>query len=54
LRPCFRPTAKLHSDHFNIENVPARLDKLKKDPWADLAKTKQMITAAMVKRLTGE
>jgi bifunctional non-homologous end joining protein LigD len=44
-------TASLHSDHFTIENVPARLSKLKKDPWADIAKTKQSITAAMLKRL---
>ena len=47
-------TSKMHSDYFNIENVPARLDNLKKDPWAELAKTKQTITAAMVKRLDGE
>ena len=44
-------TASLHSDHFTIENLPARLSKLKKDPWADIAKTKQSITAAMLKRL---
>ncbi len=44
-------TANLHSDHFTIENVPARLSKLKKDPWVDLAKTKQSITAVMLKRL---
>ena len=44
-------TSSLHSDHFTIENLPARLSKLKKDPWADLAKTKQSITAAMLKRL---
>ena len=44
-------TASLRSDHFTIENLPARLDKLKKDPWAELAKTRQTITAAMVKRL---
>jgi bifunctional non-homologous end joining protein LigD len=43
--------ANLHSDHYTVENLPARLDKLKKDPWADLANTKQSITAAMVKRL---
>ena len=42
-------TSSLHSDHFTIENLPARLGKLKKDPWADLAKTKQSITAAMLK-----
>ncbi len=44
-------SARLHSDHFTIENLPARLRELKKDPWADMAKTKQLITAAMVKRL---
>ncbi len=44
-------TSSLHSDHFTIENLPARLSKLKTDPWAGLAKTKQSITAAMVKRL---
>jgi bifunctional non-homologous end joining protein LigD len=44
-------TASLHSDHFTIENLPARHSRLKTDPWAELAKTKQSITAAMVKRL---
>ena len=44
-------TPKLRSDHFTIENVPGRLSQLKKDPWADMAKTKQSITAAMMKRL---
>jgi bifunctional non-homologous end joining protein LigD len=44
-------TARLHSDHFTIENLPARLGKLKKDPWADIGTIKQSITAAMLKRL---
>ncbi len=44
-------TPSLHSDHFTIENLPARLARLKKDPWADIAKTKQSITAAMIKKL---
>jgi bifunctional non-homologous end joining protein LigD len=44
-------SARLHSDHFTIENLPLRLSKLKKDPWANMAKTKQSITAAMLKRL---
>ncbi len=44
-------TPSLRSDHFTIENLPGRLDRLKKDPWADLATTKQSVTAAMVKRL---
>jgi bifunctional non-homologous end joining protein LigD len=41
----------LKSDHFTIRNLPERLQKLKKDPWADLPKTKQTITTAMRKRL---
>ena len=44
-------TSSLHSDHFTVENLPGRLSKLKKDPWVDMAKTKQSITAAMLKRL---
>jgi bifunctional non-homologous end joining protein LigD len=44
-------TPSLRSDHFTIENVPARLRQLKKDPWGELAKTKQSITAAMRKRV---
>jgi hypothetical protein len=38
-------------DHFTIENIPARLARLKKDPRSDMAKTKQSIIAAMLKRL---
>ena len=45
-------TASLHSDSFTIENVPARLRKLKRDPWAEMAKTKQTLTAAMLKHLS--
>jgi bifunctional non-homologous end joining protein LigD len=42
---------RLKSDHFTIRNLPGRLKTLKKDPWADLPKTKQSITAAMLKRV---
>ena len=28
----------LTSDFFNVENLPARLARLKKDPWARLEK----------------
>jgi bifunctional non-homologous end joining protein LigD len=45
-------TPGMRSDHFTIKNLPARLSKLKKDPWADIAKVKQSITAAMVKHLS--
>jgi bifunctional non-homologous end joining protein LigD len=44
-------TTELRSDHFTIENVPARLAHLKKDPWADMAKTRQSLSASMRKRL---
>ncbi|HZZ10901.1 MAG TPA: DNA ligase D, partial [Paraburkholderia sp.] len=38
-------------DQWNIENLHERLADLKRDPWADYAKTRQRITAAMKKRL---
>jgi len=43
--------SNLRSDHFTVKNLPARLGRLKKDPWADLAKTRQSITAAMLRQL---
>jgi bifunctional non-homologous end joining protein LigD len=39
------------SNHFNIHNLQARLAKLKKDPWAEISKTKQSITASMLTKL---
>jgi bifunctional non-homologous end joining protein LigD len=42
---------KIHSGHFTIRNLPARLSKLKADPWAGIADVKQSITAGMLKRL---
>ncbi|MEA3086273.1 MAG: bifunctional non-ous end joining protein LigD [Paraburkholderia sp.] len=38
-------------DQWTIENVHERLEDLKRDPWADYAKTRQRITTAMKKRL---
>jgi bifunctional non-homologous end joining protein LigD len=38
-------------DQWNIGNLHERLDELRADPWADYAKTKQRITAAMKNRL---
>jgi len=40
----------IRGDHFTIENLPRRLRSLKADPWADMAGTRQRITAAMRKR----
>ncbi|MEO8626564.1 MAG: DNA ligase D [Betaproteobacteria bacterium] len=39
------------SDHFNIANVPARLAKLRADPWARYWTLKQSITAEMKRKL---
>lgn len=44
----------LKPDHFTVENLPARLSKLKKDPWGEMPKIKQSITAAIVKRLASD
>ncbi|HEX2830154.1 MAG TPA: DNA ligase D [Burkholderiales bacterium] len=38
-------------DHFNVKNVPQRLAKMKKDPWADFFEVKQSITKAMLKKV---
>jgi bifunctional non-homologous end joining protein LigD len=44
-------TPRLGPDQFTLASVPARLSKLKKDPWADLSRTKQTITKTMRKQL---
>ena len=38
-------------DHFNVRNVPARLKRLKRDPWADLLTVRQSVTKATMKRV---
>ncbi|HEX3601075.1 MAG TPA: DNA ligase D, partial [Lacipirellulaceae bacterium] len=37
-------TARTKPDMYNIQNLPTRLKKLKKDPWADFFTTRQSIT----------
>ena len=39
-------------DHFNIRNVPARLSRLRKDPWEGYESGRRPITAVMRKRLS--
>jgi bifunctional non-homologous end joining protein LigD len=39
-------------DHFNVRNIPARLSKLKSDPWREFFTVEQTITAAMLKRVS--
>jgi bifunctional non-homologous end joining protein LigD len=41
----------LTSDYFNIKNVPSRLAKLKRDPWAGIDQVKQTISTSMLKKL---
>jgi bifunctional non-homologous end joining protein LigD len=38
-------SASLHSDYFNVVNLPGRLAALKHDPWHDLQQLRQSITA---------
>ena len=38
-------------DHFNVRNVPARLKRMKKDPWVGFFEDAQAVTAAMMKKV---
>lgn len=44
-------SSKLTSDYFTIANLPARLQRLKKDPWAGIALAKQSLKASMLTAL---
>jgi bifunctional non-homologous end joining protein LigD len=37
--------------HWTVRNVPARLQRLKRDPWAAIASTRQSISAAIRREL---
>jgi bifunctional non-homologous end joining protein LigD len=39
-------SAKVPSDHFTVQNLPQRLARLRRDPWAGYWKTKQRLDAA--------
>jgi len=41
-------TRDVRFDHFNVKNVPARLKRLKREPWAEFLKTRQTITKTMM------
>lgn len=50
----WRELPKLESpNHFNVQNIVARLARLKTDPWHDLAGTRQSITKSLIKKLQG-
>ena len=38
-------------DHFNVQNVPPLLRRRRRDPWKELAKVRQKLTAAMFEQL---
>ena len=38
-------------DHFNVRNIPARLKRLKTDPWAGFFDLRQAVTADMMKKV---
>jgi bifunctional non-homologous end joining protein LigD len=40
----------LRSDHFRLENVAARLQALKHDPWREMLRLRQSLTAKMLKQ----
>lgn len=44
-------TKDIRQDYFNVRNVPQRLAKLKKDPWADFFQVKQSITKTLMKKV---
>jgi len=41
-------TARLDPKRFTVESIPARLTRLRRDPWADFFKTRQSLTAKML------
>lgn len=41
----------LHSDYFTVMNVPARLERLERDPWETYERSARRVTADMSKRL---
>jgi bifunctional non-homologous end joining protein LigD len=41
----------LRFDHFNVKNIAARLKRLQRDPWAEIRKTRQTVTKAIMKNV---
>jgi len=41
----------LRFDHFNVKNVPSLLRRRRRDPWAELAKVRQEVTAATLQQV---
>ena len=44
-------SAEVTSDTFTVSTVPARLKRLKQDPWVEYGRVKQRLTDRMSQRL---
>jgi bifunctional non-homologous end joining protein LigD len=44
-------SGEMRSDHFTLENISERLERLRKDPWKDYFTIKQRLTKNMLRRL---
>jgi len=42
----------LRFDHFNVRNVPALVDKRKRDPWESMPRVRQTLTDAMLEKVS--
>lgn len=42
-------STKLAGDHFNVRNLPKRLARLRREPWAELPKLRQTLAAAILR-----
>ena len=43
----------LRFDYFNVRTLPARLARMRSDPWEPFFKTRQSLTVAMRRRVSG-
>jgi bifunctional non-homologous end joining protein LigD len=41
------------ADQYTVESAPALVERLKRDPWGEMVRSKQRVTAAMVKKISG-
>jgi bifunctional non-homologous end joining protein LigD len=44
--------SRLDPDKFTVQSVPARLNKLRTDPWSGLFTTRQFLTAKILAAVT--
>ncbi len=45
-------SVRLRPDAYHLTDLPARLKKLRRDPWEGIGETKQSLTASMLQRLS--